>query len=159
MMPFAVCGYGPGDGPPKKLLPRPPPPPRPPPEELAKKEAWFPGKYFGQFKSSLNQKMDELGMSSHGTELSSASTPHSTNGGVSGLFPNTTAAIARERDNRMKMDPREVARLELWWRRQLISEGGDYGGPPPPPSDAHYAFETRYTQKAKPWLKKETTIS
>jgi hypothetical protein len=142
MMPFAVCRAGPADnGEVKKLLPRPPPPPRPPPSELAlKKDDWFPGKYFTRLASSLNQKMDDLGISSHATEL--AAHP-SSSGGVSALFPNTTAAIARERESRRVMDPQEVARLELWWRRQLISEGGDFGGAPPPPSDARYAFESR----------------
>jgi hypothetical protein len=142
-LPFAVCRSGPSDNSTKKLLPRPPPPPRPPPSEQPKKnDEWYPGKYMTRLASTLNQKIDEMGISNHATELTSAA-HNSSSGGVSSLFPNTTAAIARERESRRVMSAREVERLELWWRRQLISEGGDFGGPPPPPSDSRHAFESR----------------
>jgi len=58
-------------------------------------------------------------MSSHGGSLSSKPKKPLT---VSGLFPNTTEAIERERASAAAMDPRERARLESWWRRQLMTE-------------------------------------
>jgi hypothetical protein len=132
------CGLESGN---KKMLPKPPPPP-PKPEES---NEWYIGK-----------NLMRLVKGDQGNDVPSYPEDdgqrYSVGGvsGVAGLFPNTTAAIFREREVRSLMDPKERIRLETWWRRQLAVEDADLkpGAPPPIPSDFRFAFEARIMHPA-----------
>lgn len=107
-----------------KLLPKPPPPP---PRRSSNEGSWFPGKLLSQLGTAAREKIDELpslsthGFSSHGRTKSNESRRASAQE-VALLFPNTTRAIARERELRENVNNKEWDKIEKWWVSQLLAE-------------------------------------